>query len=75
LEGKKEKFERLAEKRMSDVIKKMRLIGNLSNQNNYEYSDLQVKQIIDSLEQEIKIIKNRFKDEQNKSTSAFKFKK
>jgi hypothetical protein len=75
MEDKREKFERLAEKRMSDVIKKLRLIGNLSNRNNYEYSDLQVKQILDSLEQEMKLIKNKFNNEQSKSSGAFKFKK
>jgi hypothetical protein len=75
VEGKREKFERLAEKRMSEVIKKLRLIGNLSNKNNYEYSDQQVKQIINSLEEEIKIIKNKFKEEQNKSSRTFKFTK
>ncbi|MGA5691550.1 hypothetical protein [Cytobacillus pseudoceanisediminis] len=75
MEGKREKFERLAEKRMSDVIKKLRLIGNLSNRNNYEYSGEQVKQIIDSLEHELKIIKNKFKEEQSKSNMTFKFRK
>lgn len=75
MEGKREKFERLAEKRMSEVIKKLRLIGNLSNRNNYEYSAEQVKQIIDSLEHELKIIKNKFKEEQSKSNMTFKFRK
>ncbi|KAF0818556.1 hypothetical protein KIS4809_2615 [Bacillus sp. ZZV12-4809] len=75
MEGKREKFERLAEKRMSEVIKKLRLIGNLSNRNNYEYSGEQVKQIIDSLEHELKIIKNKFKEEQSKSNMTFKFRK
>lgn len=75
MESKRERFERLAEKRMSDVIKKLRLVGNLSNQNNYEYSDEQAKQIIDTLDQELKILKNKFKEEQNRNYNAFKFRK
>ncbi|MDY7433496.1 hypothetical protein UJ203_17585 [Bacillus sp. V26] len=75
MEDKRVRFERLAEKRMSDVIKKLRLVGNLSNKNNYEYSEEQAKQIIDTLDQEIKMLKNRFKEEQSRNCSTFKFRK
>ena len=35
---KMEKFEELAEKRVSDTLKKLQLIGNLANKNNYDYT-------------------------------------
>ncbi len=69
------KFERIAEKRVSDVLKKMQLIGNLANKNNYEYTDKHVKQIIDSLENELKVLKNKFAEESSEKTTDFKFKK
>lgn len=69
------KFERIAEKRVSDVLKKMQLIGNLANKNNYEYTDKHVKQIIDSLENELKVLKNKFAEEISEKTTDFKFKK
>jgi hypothetical protein len=69
---KMEKFERLAEKRMVDVIKKIRLIGNLSNRNNYEYTDEHVEHIISTLEREIKELKRKFMDE-NKAKGEITF--
>lgn len=72
---KQEKFEKLAEKRVTDAIKKLRLIGNLSNKNNYEYTEEHSKQIIDTLESEMKILKAKFKDESGNSESTFSFKK
>lgn len=67
-----EKFERLAEKRMVDVIKKIRLIGNLSNRNNYEYTDEHVEHIISTLERELKELKRKFMDE-NKAKEEITF--
>jgi hypothetical protein len=68
------KFERIAEKRVSETLKKMQLIGNLANRNNYDYTDKHVKQIIDSLESELKILKNKFADESVDRNTEFKFK-
>lgn len=70
-----EKFEELAEKRVSDILKKLKLIGNLANKNNYEYTETHVKQIIDTLESEIKTLKNRFIEENKDRKTEFKFHK
>jgi len=73
--GKKsEKFKELAEKRVSDTLKKLQLIGNLANKNNYEYTDEQVKQIIETLDSEIKSLKNKFIEESKQRSTEFKFK-
>ncbi|MCM3186375.1 hypothetical protein [Priestia megaterium] len=74
MEEKLEKFERLAEKRVTEAIKKIRLVGNLANKNNYEYNEEHVKQIIDALESEMRTLKNRFRDESLSETSNFEFK-
>ena len=49
----------------------MRLIGNLANRNNYYYTDEHVKEIIGTLEDELRLLKNRFRDE--KQIEAFQF--
>ncbi|NLD50967.1 MAG: hypothetical protein GX660_27810 [Clostridiaceae bacterium] len=69
------KFERLAEKRVTDTIKKMRLVGNLANKNNYDYTDVHVKQIIDALENELRLLKIRFKEGTTSENCTFEFKK
>lgn len=69
-----EKFERLAEKRVSDAIRKLRLIGNLSNKNNYSYTEDHVKQLLDALETEMRILKGRFREESAAKAASFSFK-
>lgn len=73
METKREKFERLAEKRTNETVKKINLLGNLSNKNNYDYTEEHIKQIIAVLEAEIKSLKMRF-DTANERQREFKFK-
>ena len=69
-----EKFEALGEKRVIEAIKKIRLIGNLANKNNYEYTDKHIKEIIVTLENEIQTLKNKFKKEDDKIEFKFSLK-
>lgn len=55
-----EKFRRLAEKRVNNAIKTIRLIGNLSNKSNYEYTDEEVEVIFSILTREVKSCRSRF---------------
>lgn len=74
-QDKLKKFERLAEKRVADTLKKMQLISNLANKKNYEYTEKHVKQIVDALEAELKILKAKFSEENTERNIEFKFKK
>ena len=67
---KKDKFKELAEKRVTRLIKDIRLIGNLSNTRNYEYESEDVKKIFLAIDKEIKLIKVRFEGD---SDDAIKF--
>lgn len=49
MESKRDKFVRLAEKRMDNILKGMELMGNLSNTNNYEYTQDDLNKIIKTL--------------------------
>ena len=69
-----EKFEELAEKRVNDVVKKLRLIGNLSNRSNYEYTEEHVKQIFNALKKELKDSESRFLSGPEITGDGFKFK-
>lgn len=72
---KREKFEELAEKRMNDLVKKLQLLGNLSNRSNYDYTDDHVKQIITTLKQEVGLLEEKFFIANRNSGSTFRFKK
>lgn len=67
-------FERLAERRVNEVIKKIRLIGNLANRSNYDYTEKHAKQIIEALENEVKFLKAKFRGE-DQSSDNFIFRK
>lgn len=67
------RFERLAEKRVTEVVKRLRLIGNLANRHNYSYTDDHVRQILTALEQELRLLKARFQEEQQSDSPAFRF--
>lgn len=59
-ESDREKFIRLANKRVSNALKAIDLIGNLSNKSNYDYSDSDVVKIFRALNEEIQRAKTRF---------------
>ncbi len=71
-ETRREKFVELAEKRVSRAIKDIRLIGNLSNNGNYSYTDADVKKIHRTLAEELKVLKSRFESGRGESGPAFK---
>ena len=56
----KERFERVAVARVNKITDMIRLLGNCSNQSNYEYNELQVEKILFHLQKEVDKLKNRF---------------
>lgn len=58
---KSEKFKSLAERRVNNAIKQIRLVGNLANPNAYEFTDEQVKKICNTLQNELSGMQSKFK--------------
>jgi hypothetical protein len=56
---KRDKFVALAEKRTTNAIKAIRIIGKLGNPFAYEYSDADTKKIVAALEKEVGDLKQR----------------
>lgn len=78
LEAAKDKaqsFERIAERRVTQAVKLLRLIGNLANRRNYTYSEEQVRQIVETLDSEVKQLKARFRQETLTHPEGFSFRK
>ena len=72
---KRDKFIELAESRVNKTITNLRLIGNLSRKNNYEYNDEDVKIILGALDKELKNVKDLFKrGSEMSSDDSFKLK-
>lgn len=72
MRNKSAKFKELAENRVNRALNYIRLIGNLANRNNYEYSEEEVQKIISILEVELKALKTKFGSEIQKRRQ-FKF--
>lgn len=58
---KRANFKRLAKLRGERVLKDLRLLGNLSNTNNYEYTDSEISVIFSTIEEELRITKLGFR--------------
>ena len=74
-ETKQQRFERIAERRVTEALRQLQLVGNLSNRANYEYSNEHVKQMLDALENEFKQLRQRFREEVTTPGRSFSFAK
>jgi FKBP-type peptidyl-prolyl cis-trans isomerase (trigger factor) len=66
------KFVELANKRVNKAIKDLKLIENLANRKNYEFTDEQVKKIIKALQKEIDSIKQSFMNTASEGREEFR---
>ena len=69
-----ERFKVLAEQRMTQALKFIRLIGNLSNRQSYDYSPEQYKRMISELKKRVLEAEARFKEAKDqKIEDSFKW--
>ena len=66
------KFVELANKRTNRALRDIKLICNLSNRQNYDYTEEQAKKIVRALQQEIDHVKQCFSDTEESPRSEFK---
>lgn len=69
LESRKDKFKRLASYRTNAILEKLRLLGNLSNKSNYEYSNEEINRIFHAIDYQLRNVRGRFI---NKEKQEFK---
>jgi hypothetical protein len=62
MRDKRAKFVELANKRVTKCVKDMKLVGNLSNRANYEFTEEDAKKIVRALQREVDSIRSRFAD-------------
>lgn len=69
---KRDKFLRLVEKRMSNALHDIKLVGNLSNRSAYEYTEKDVRQITKALEEAVAELRQRFRNPTSTGRTEFK---
>lgn len=72
-ETNRERFIRIAEARTQKIIDMIELLGNCSNQYNYEYTQKDVDKMFTAIEVAIKNSKSRFCNENTQKDNRFKF--
>lgn len=72
---KRSNFVRLAEARVNKAMKAIQVVGNLSNKNNYDYSEEDVRAIVNALQKEIVDLRSRFKNQGADGPMEFKLNK
>ena len=65
IETRQQKFTRLAEQRVNSILDKIRLLGQLSNRSNYEYTDAQVETIFKAIQKDLSAVKLKFREGSN----------
>jgi len=60
MRDKRSRFIELGEARVTKATQMLRLIGNLANSNNYEYSPEDAQKIFTALDAEMKLLKAKF---------------
>ena len=69
---KRKKFRELAEKRTNKAIDAIRLIGNLSNHQLYEWEEAEVKKILKALRDSLNEVDARFSQPAGRRGGEFK---
>ena len=72
-ETNRERFVRIAEARTQKIIDMIELLGNCSNQYNYEYTQKDVEKMFSAIESALKSSKSRFTTETSTKDTRFKF--
>jgi len=62
IETKHHRFKRLATQRTNAVLERIRILGNCSNRNDYDYTTDDIKRIFGVIDKEIRKVKQRFMD-------------
>ena len=74
IRDKEAKFVELAEKRVNKALESLRLVGNLANKANYEYSTDDAKKIIAALQAELSTVRGKFLNEHSGQDKKFRLK-
>lgn len=69
MENRRERFKRLASKRTTNVLNQLRILGNLSDRNNYDYDEGDVRKIFRAIDERLRIVKAKF---QGRTEKEFK---
>ncbi len=72
VDKRRKRFTDLAPIRVNNVLKHIRLVGNMTNKNNYDYFTEEFKKILKDIDDELSLVKSKFKAQENKKIKTWK---
>ena len=70
--NKRKRFTDLAPIRVNNVLKHLRLVGNMTNKNNYSYDSSEFNKILKDISEELNLIKSKLNAQENKRNKKWK---
>lgn len=70
---KKDRFKRVASKRVENLLSGIRSLSNCSNTNNYEYTEEDVQKMIKAIKDELRTMETLYRKNLNKNINSFNF--
>jgi hypothetical protein len=69
LSDKRDRFIRIVEKRVNNILQNLDSLGNCSNKRNYEYSEKDVKIIFNEIDRKVKEIRGKFENTSSRKSN------
>ena len=71
MDGKRDRFIRIATRRTNMILNKIKVLGNCTNRSAYEYSEADINKIFNEIEKELKLTKSKFRIENGSRKKEF----
>jgi len=69
----RQRFEKIASKRVQKILDDINVLSNCSNRNNYEYSEADVKKMMGAIKAQIRQLEMAFSDQKGNGKQTFRF--
>lgn len=73
IELKRDRFKRVASRKVDNILKNIRSLSKCSNTNNYEYNEEDVSKMIKAIRDEIKTMETLYKKNLSNNSKTFNF--
>jgi light-regulated signal transduction histidine kinase (bacteriophytochrome) len=71
--AKKDRFKRVASRRVENILKGIRSLSKCSNINNYEYQEEDLNKMVKAIKEELKLMETQYKKNLKNNTESFNF--
>lgn len=72
-ELKKDRFKRVASRRVDNILKSIRSLSKCSNQNNYEYNEEDLNKMVKAIKEELRIMETLYRKNLTNKKDSFNF--